>query len=835
MRASHGRSFRGFAQSLVKKFGIEKYKTRIFALFFVGLFGRMGTREEIDFLLGKVVIKMGSVGCPVMKEIAVDWHGAEKVTSIQKSEKSFCIRVKIANKTKTLTVSFPKVGGVRIADGCGFFEYADALPIAYSGKKYLRMTAGDTTVVFCKDTQYGFVLKIENAVKKTVLTLKGTDLQFGLTGNKIKKVQKFKFGAAFEDQEVLYGLGERYNRFNQVGCRAYLWNIDTGFGKDTQETYQNIPLLHSSAGYTLFFNNTYGGWADFGVETANMYTFDYAGPTLDVFIFTGTPIENLDCYTAITGRPILPPKWAYQYWMGGGIGAWRYGDKTYSENLQEYLDGYAAMGIKHIAACFGEASVCETEECYKQLEESGCRMLFWTWPGLISSYGQRILGGSIEDIKNMPMQEYTTKVGKIVLGSDAVEDQPFPKVKKNGKWTIPTTWYDFTHPNVHKLLRGRMDRYFKMGLKGSMVDFGEYIHPDWQMHNGDSGMVAHNQHPYWYGKAMFEMFHEYCGDDHILFQRAGCAGSQHWTVHFGGDQQCNTKGLNQALTGLVTASASGMPTWGSDIAGLGGAPTDETYVRWLQHGAFSPLMRAHAGGGRPGSNPWNYGEVAMEVFSRLYWWRENMLPYIYSHAIHAHKTGAPIVYPLAMMYQNDVDLTHVEDQYLFGTELLVAPVTIEKLNWRMVRFPDGKWVNLWTGDVVDGGRELYVEAPLNTIPVYVREGAAMVLELPQETLAPCENMEEVPRVNALLVTPTTTKREVVFYDDAQKAYRLVTERVTDEAVTVTNADGLQLGGLLVYGCMAQKVLVDGEAVEFTAEDNKTVIHTPNGFNKIEVF
>ncbi len=768
-----------------------------------------------------------------MPEFDAQWYNSTTVTSIQKQEKTFTVRVKVGTKTRALAVTFPKVGGVRFTETEGFFKYDDTLPITYSGKKNLRVTAGENAVVYRKDEEKGFLLDVQKN-GKTVLSLDGESFAFGFIGNKIKKQKKIKFTAPFADGEMLYGLGERYNKFNQVGCRAYLWNLDTAFGKDATESYQNIPLLHSTAGYTLFFNNTYGGRADFGVEKANVYTFDYLGTAFDLFVFTGTPLENLDCYTTITGRPILPPKWAYQYWMGGGLGAWQYEGKSFQQNLREYLDGYAEMGIKHVAACYGESGPCKTPECYEMLKESGCRMHFWNWPGLSRDHGMYIEGDDF-DTTGMTKQERVCRVGKAVYGSDAVEDQPYPLVKnKKGEWEIADYWFDFTHPNIGKLLEKRFEHFFKLGLKGSMVDFGEFIRPEWKLHSGEYGETAHNQHAYWYGKAMFETFHKYCGDDHVLYQRAGCAGSQHWTVNFGGDQSGNPKGLNQALTGLVTSAASGMPTWGSDIAGLGGAPTNETYVRWLQHGAFSPIMRAHAGGGRPGSNPWNYGDTAKSEFHKLYWWRENMLPYIYSHAVNAHKTGSPIAYPLVMLFPNDKAAV-AEDQYMFGTELLVAPVTIDHLNWRMVKFPKGKWFNLWTGETTDGGRELYVSAPIDTIPVYLREGAVMALELPAETLRPCENMDEVPRVNALLVAPTTVKRELVHNVDKDTAYTFVTEKVADEAVTVTNKDGFDAKAVLVCGVEATKVLVDGKEVAFTAEDNKTTIRVDGGFKTVQVW
>ncbi|MBP3381033.1 MAG: hypothetical protein J6L00_00180, partial [Clostridia bacterium] len=123
----------------------------------------------------------------------------------------------------------------------------------------------------------------------------------------------------------------------------------------------------------------------------------------------------------------------------------------------------------------------------------------------------------------------------------------------------------------------------------------------------------------------------------------------------------------------------------------------------------------------------------------------------------------------------------------------------------------------------------------DTIPVYLREGAVMALELPAETLRPCENMDEVPRVNALLVAPTTVKRELVHNVDKDTAYTFVTEKVADEAVTVTNKDGFDAKAVLVCGVEATKVLVDGKEVAFTAEANKTTIRVDSGFKTVQVW
>ena len=281
----------------------------------------------------------------------------------------------------------------------------------------------------------------------------------------------------------------------------------------------------------------------------------------------------------------------------------------------------------------------------------------------------------------------------------------------------------------------------------------------------------------------------------------------------------------------MTIGASGFNVWGSDIGGYHGTPTPELFMRWMAYGAFSPIMRSHGIGME--RNPWAYGEQATEFFKKLYWWRENMLNYMYSNVINSHYTAEPMMRAMAIEFPGS-DVEKEAFQYMFGSELLVAPVIDEGRRCKMVAFPEGNWVNLWTRENYAGGRKMMVTADYDEIPVYLRAGAAMVLTLP-ESLEICENMEDKALVSALLTTAADGKREVKHYADENTAYTFVTDKVGDEAVTVVNQDGMKLDAVLVYGVEATKVLVDGKEVAFTAENNKTTVKTPAGFTKVEVF
>lgn len=756
---------------------------------------------------------------PRMAAIAVDWKQIDAITRVEQTSKALCFDVQVGEVVVPITVTFPVIGGVRVRANDGFFAANDVHTIIYGAKG--EMKAGELTARFAETTDKLFSFTVRNVSGETVFAVDADTFSLGFADGEMKKV---KFTAPFAEGDVLYGLGERYNGVNQVGRVSALWNVDTGFGVDPKETYQNVPILHSTAGYSLFFNTMYGGTAEFGVNTPFVYTLDFNGPILDVFFFVGTPAENLDSYTKLTGRPYLPPKWAYQYWMGSSWGCWKWiGEGTYAEKFQQYIDGYAAMGIHNIGTIYGEG-ISLYPDSYEISNKYNIRMLHWCHPSMRKN---------VETMEKMGLENEYDPGAPVVHMPDRESKEMFVDGKE--------IWYDFTHPRVMEALKHEYQYLMDYGIKGAMVDFGEYIHPQARLYNGKDGNAMHNEHSYWYAKAMHDLFYSYMGDDQALFMRSGCAGIQKYVMHFGGDQKCNFRGLKQAFVGGLNAGASAYANWGSDIGGLGGVPSDELYIRWLQYSTFNPLMRAHAGNKH--RNPWEYGELAVEVFKKLYWWRENMLPYVYNLGVTANKCGLPMMRMMPLAFPGDTAMEQVEDAFMFGSELMVAPVLDDGLvsndgksgyNERLVRFPDGHWVNLWTGETVKGGRALEVNAPLDTIPVYLRAGAAMVLTVPADTLEICENMEDKDLVSALLVTPAAEKREVIHYESADKAYRLVTEG-GDAAVTVTNTDGMPLGAVLVNGFEATRVVADGQEVAFTVDTNKTKIALPDGFAKLEVY
>ena len=751
-----------------------------------------------------------------MPIIPVKWATFTAISDIKKEETALTFTLTDGKTAVTMHVAFPAVGGVRIFDREGFFK-SEPLPITYGEDG--KMTAGNTAAVFTPDEKDLFTLSLLDGAGAPVVTLCGSTLALGYDEEGVcrKALYRFPFDS---ENDVLFGMGERFNCINQIGACAYLWNEDTVFGRDERDSYQNIPLLHNTAGYSVFINTMYGGWADFGGTEPNVTRIDFNTPDIDMFLFVGTPLSVLDSYTQLTGREVLPPKWAFRYWMGSSWYSWNKGDIPCTEKFRNILEGYKAIGISNLAACYAEG-ITNIPETFDIAKEYGIRLFHWNYPAVRFEDHDHL--GKKDDM----MMELCGSTDPALL----------PIIYTKGTDYEPSsgTMTDFTHPNAPLFVERYYRDMFKKGLAGAMIDFGDQVKVDGVFYNGKDGNVMHNESAYWYAKVMHDVFTAARGDDWVLFQRPGCAGSQHYASHFGGDQPCTYRGIQQAFYAGLNAAASGYSNWGSDIGGLGGVPSDELYVRWLQYSTFSPFMRAHSQSREKMREPWEFGDLAVEQFKKLYWWRENMLDYIYSAAIFNHKTGTPIMRAMPLVYPQEKAVAHTEDQYFFGSELLVAPVLIDRTTFKPVYFPKGNWTSLWSGDVTVGGRRLFVSAPLETIPVFLREGAILPLTLPKETLAPCENMETVEKVAALMVTPAVSRREVVHFASADDSFRLVSEKPDGGILHLENPDGMKVGALLIMGADVSHVAVDGKEVPIPKDGNKTTVRLANGFKTVTVF
>ena len=733
-----------------------------------------------------------------MSSISVQWANPQKVRKVNKTATKAIITANVNGTATNIYVSFPSEGGVRVSTDItsGQNEPKSLKNIDYYNlaNGTMLLDAGDVAV----QLNYAvtpWTMKFIGNDGKVSHTVSSKQMYFGYKNGELRKV---KLEGPVSDGEVIYGLGERYNGVNQVGSKTKLWNMDTAYHVAAATTFKdlsycNVPILNSSMGYTVFFNSYYGGYADVASSDSEKWSLEFNGTDFDFFVYTETPSENLESYTNLTGKPYIAPKWALGYWIGNQSGFWNMNDATaFANKLDSVLKQYKEMGTMPTAA-FLEGIGGDTINVLDVANSYGVKPFAWYTP-CITLIGDGSTWGSlgIEGLR------------KYLPG---VADMDLPAPHNYDNTSSLAYWADFSNPLISTVLKkGGFDEFISRGLSGAMIDYGEYIDEGMSFYNGMKGDEMHNYYAKIYTKTIHDIFDEQKDGDFILFARAGTIGSQTYGANFGGDQPTTFDGLRQAYNGGLSLSASGFSLWGSDIGGLNDGLTTQLYLRWLQFGAFSPLMRTH---GATSRDPWTFGTIAENTFTSLYWTRQSLLDTLYSANLKAGKTGVSMMQAMAYAFPEQSAVSNVTDQYMFCDELMVCPVLNENTTDLYVTFPNGKWTNVWNGTTYDGGKSYNVAATGNTIPVYLRDGAVIKATVAGDFTMTGDMNDK--SYDAVIAAPSTEKRTVEFLTDS-KTYKFTNTPGGDNAFTVSNDSGHSAKLVIAAGVTASEVKVDGKAL-----------------------
>ena len=729
-----------------------------------------------------------------------EWRTPDTIVRTEEKKDVWNLFFRDGEGETRLSIRFPTLGGVRITgERAGFFT-CDSFPIEYGEDHGARVAYTKGGVSARLIEKNGFYLELRCG-DKVFFTLNGKTISYGLAGGAVKRVC---FTLPLGKEEKISGFGEKYNALNQVGKLLPLHNDDTGYHGHPEagekcRSYKNVPIFHSSNGYTFFHNSFYSAAADLTQEKNTSFRFDFFGPVLDAFIWCGSVHETLKSYTALTGRPVLPPKWAFEFWAGGGGSDWKKnGEENAGKVFEEAVNGYERMGTIP-SAFYGESYPSRHKECYDMVRRIGSRMLAWNHPGVdvyIESYSADRIRQIFPGIKD--------------------EDIPMFHDAETGELLDKRLFYiDYSHPFALELMRSKYAEFKQLGLKGAMVDFGEFVEPTVRACNGMTGDEMHNFYGYCYSKTLHDAWEEISPGDYILFARAACAGTQGFICFFGGDQAGKFFGLRQAFYGGLNAALSGFTIWGSDIGSLSQCDSGELYLRWLQFGTFSPLMRLHGN-----HNPWNYGEHCEEVFKTYFWARKNLVDYIYSAVITSHVSGKPIMQMMSAYDPEDKRLLDADDQYMFGESLLVCPVLYEGMTERNAVLPEGEWVELDNKKRFAGGGTVSVSAPVEVCPVFLKAGAVVPVTV-SENLALAEPFEK--GVSALLFAPG--EGETLHRTSETEAYAFTAKR-EGGACVLENKDAYPAKALLVIGEVSC-VLEDGQPRPFKQENGIAAVSFTN--------
>lgn len=520
-----------------------------------------------------------------------------------------------------------------------------------------------------------------------------------------------------------YGLGEKFNKVEKSSTRATVWASDTCGSNTTDLAYKSIPLLHCSAGWSLMLHSSARSFWEVGSFSYTSGSCLVQDEKLDAFIFLAPDVRGLiERYTALTGRTAMPPLWAFGVWMSRCA----YNSRAEVEEVLARLRAeqipcdvihldplwmrthyYFKIGVDACDFVRNEENFPGFPEMLTRWKDQGFSTCFWLNPYLPE--GQPIY----EEAKAEGYLLRSTKGGIARL-----------------EYGEPVGIVDFTNPAAKTWWKGKLKALVADGASVFKPDYGDRVSEDSLSFDGQTGRTLHNLYLHLYCQAAAEAVEESRGET-IVWRRAGYIGSQRYPGTWAGDTQVTWEGMRCALRGGLSAGFGGEACWSHDIGGfVGPKPSDELYIRWAQWGLLSPFARFH---GTTPREPWHYGQTAIEVVRRYAQLRYTLIPYLVKCVEESAQTGLPVLRHLSLEYPNDPVATNIDDQYLLGPSLLVAPVFVEGARSRMVYFPDGEWYVLENpSECYSGGRYHSVPAPLDRLPLFVKRGAT----LPRYSAAP---------------------------------------------------------------------------------------------------
>lgn len=551
--------------------------------------------------------------------------------------------------------------------------------------------------------------------------------------------------------EHFFGLGERLVTVDHRGRHYECWVEEGGIAQGESAppgptnpapngpsmSHVPVPFYLSSRGYGLWIDTTYRAGFSFGAEDPRYSRLYVASPELHFRVLVhADPRDTLAHYTALTGRAQLPARWVF--------GPRRRTDPgTLVDGVPE-LQAFRARKVP-------TTMVDDTRHFLPIAAEKGDEPTLAKWTKDAHALGYKPIAYfnayvSVNDPRAADDAKYGRDHGYFVKLDDGSEFDTF--MISSGPQTVATI--DMTNPDAVDWYHTILKRALDLGYDGWMLDFGEYLPQRAVMHDGRTGWEAHNAFPLVYQSATVDWLREVRGDDFMFFARAGWAGTQaRVPVVWSGDPAASyddAKGLPAQVRAGLNAGISGLPYWGSDISGyscnVDPPPDKELYLRWAEFGAFSTDMHdENACAAKPAGAPdkwtlWSDAETTKVYgdYARLH---TRLNPYLYAAAKEAADTGFPVMRHPVLVHPDRAEAFAVEHEYYFGPALYVAPVVRRGAVKRELWLPPGTWFDWWTLQSLEGGKRVTRDAPLATLPLFLRSGGVVAMLDPSiETLAP---------------------------------------------------------------------------------------------------
>ena len=541
------------------------------------------------------------------------------------------------------------------------------------------------------------------------------------------------------------------------------------------------PWMISSRGYaTQLLTAANGVRFDLAGERASVSSRAAAGPLRLRLLCDPTPAARLRAYCRLTGFPMLLAEWGYGFWKSRDV-------HEHQDDVLDDWHGFRRHRIPLDAIVidspwatqyntweFNPHQFPDAHGMISAMRADGVRTVVWVtpWVNLDSRDGQIPPQPESERLHREPAPNYAPAAA---AGHFVREPSGDPFVSQ---WWMGTgSPVDFTSAAAEEWWRGLASRVLSLGVEGIKADDGDgyYIPDHAQLADGRSGAGAAWALGGLHRESLQRALDEVHPGSGVLFGRSGWSG-QHAVGHtWGGDQASDFWSLRVLLVATLSAACSGFSNWSHDVGGYLGhrlverCPS-ELLVRWLQFGCFTPLMQAHA---RMPQEPWRYGERVLDLYRGYALLHEMLVPYVRAAARTASRSGLPIIRPLCLTDPSDPRGWSITDAYGYGPALWVAPVLDDGAREREVALPRGDWIETWSGEVVRGGREVTVPAPLDRIPVWVRDGSLIVSYPASHVVRGLGDVDERerPLVATLWGTPRLGHTAVRLADGTRIAWR----------------------------------------------------------------
>jgi alpha-glucosidase len=541
------------------------------------------------------------------------------------------------------------------------------------------------------------------------------------------------------DDEQIYGFGEKTGRLNkrgrQLGGYSYtMWNSDTyAYENDTDPIYVSIPfyiVLRNGRAHGVFFDNTFRSNFDVGHTSQGLLSFGADGGELDYYLIDGPdPKRVVQRYVEMTGRMPMPPRWAlgyhqcrYSYFPESRV---RYIARSFRERRIPadviWLDIHYLEGFNPFT--WNAERFPDPSRMVRDLGADGFHVV-----PIIDAHPKKQPGWAVYD-SGLAGDHYVKNPDGTVYEAPVWPSQA-------EKDPAPSVFPDFSKPAAREWWGGLFKPFVDMGIRGIWNDMNEPAvfqtvtgtMPLDVRHDNEGQPTDHREIHNVYGLLNSRATHEGMlrlrpDSRPFVLTRASFAGAQRYAAIWPGDNISSWSHLQATIPMLTGLGLSGVPFVGSDIGGFAGAPSAELYTRWLQTGVFYPFMRTHTTFGTPDQEPWSYGTVHEAINRRAIELRYQMLPHIYNVMHEASTTGLPAMRPLVLEFPEDPATWAMDEQFMFGRDLLVAPVVREGERQRDVYLPKGDWFDFWTGRRHEGGKPVSVPVTIESTPVFVRGGA----------------------------------------------------------------------------------------------------------------